>query len=35
VKKGLLNVKEKDEVLEWFKDPIKWGEIRGYYSNQD
>lgn len=32
VKRGLLDKKEEKDVLGWFEDPIKWGEIRGYYS---
>lgn len=34
-KRGVLSDKEKEEVLEWFGNPVKWGEDRGYYYNSD
>ena len=32
IEKGVLSKMEEKEVKEWFKNPIKWGEERGYYS---
>lgn len=34
-KTEVLKEKDKDEVLEWLKNPVKWGEDRGYYYNSD
>lgn len=31
-KRGELSPKEKKNVYEWFKNPVKWGKVRGYYS---
>lgn len=35
IKRGILSGKDKAEVLEWFNNPVKWGEDRGYYSDFD
>ncbi len=32
IQKGILKAGESDEVLEWFKNPVGWGETRGYYA---
>lgn len=34
-RRGLITKQEELEVLDWFKDPVKWGEDRGYYSNSN
>lgn len=31
-RKKLITEKQKKDVDEWLKDPLKWGEIRGYYA---
>lgn len=35
IRRGLLVDKQKNEVLEWLENPIKWGTTRGYYYNSN
>lgn len=32
-KRGKLTKEEKENIYEWFKDPVKWGKVRGYYND--
>ncbi|MBI3486061.1 hypothetical protein HY025_03915 [Candidatus Daviesbacteria bacterium] len=32
VKEKKISEAQKKDVLEWLKNPVKWGEVRGYYG---
>lgn len=32
IKRKKLSKKESEDLLEWFENPVKWGEKRGYYG---